>query len=673
MNLRILATGLVLLYGSSLAAGLIPIEDFARPAKFTHVSLSPDGKTCGYVREVDGRDVLLFADTASWKVDGFGLGKADVVPLDREVRWYRWLGPNRVLVGIGVDRDKIEGTAAFDKDGKNWRAVSGLVEDAKAMAPNPATLHANEVLRTFDDDHTVLMLDRRVASGDEVCLFPDVVKIDTLKKIVDRVVNNPGDVVSWLADRNGVVRIGVQRTTEKSTLIYRPDEKSDWRPLSDLIDNFKDSASPLGFSLDGRQVYFTARNEQGFLALYFCDLATGKFSEPLLEAPGYDLEFDYSGIFAGPIWSGKGDAVIGYRYFTAGPKIKWFDLESRENFAAVDAALHDLANLPVSISQDGENILVYSFSDRNPGACYLVRPKQAKVEGLMKACPWINPAQMAEMHPYRYTTRDGVEIEGYLTIPVGQKPWLLPLVVMPHGGPWVRDTWEFDPLVQMLANRGYAVLQMNYRGSAGYGQKFSELGRHEVGGKIQDDIEDAVRWAIDKNVADPKRIAIVGASYGGYSTLFALGKTPGLYTCGISIAGVSDWVSIYTKFDDPEYKFAREHWVKQIGDPAKLKAISPVNFADQIKAPLLIIHGKEDVIVPLKQAKKMVSALERAGNKPEVLFIPEEGHGFKHEKARVQEFKAIEAFLAKHLGQGMAATIPTANVPATQAGVAEKD
>jgi len=210
-----------------------------------------------------------------------------------------------------------------------------------------------------------------------------------------------------------------------------------------------------------------------------------------------------------------------------------------------------------------------------------------------------------------------------------------------------------------LANRGYAVLQMNYRGSGGYGSVFRRLGRKEIGGKIQDDIEDATRWAIAKRIADPKRIAIVGANYGGYSALYALGKNPDLYCCGISIAGVTDWYGLYKEID-PEFDLARRYWRKNIGDPeedeAKLRAISPINFADKITAPVLIIHGANDRIVPPRQARRMISMLEKAGHPPESVMIPDEGHGFMHEEGRLQEYKAIEAFLAKHLGAG--ATVP---------------
>ena len=658
MSPRILALGLAALCVSVCTAELIPIEDFARPPTYSEVGLAPDGQTCAFLREVDGQNILFFADVATSKVHRITLGYAERLSAKREVAWYHWLGPKRVLVGVGVFGDLIEGTAAFDSNGSHWLAISGVVGYGRGIRLNYDPLWAWKAIFSYKDDAHVLMLDQREAVGSDR-LYPHVVDVNTQTGTYERVVKNPGHVVGWLPDRQGTIRIGVERTKDKTTLIYRDDEKSPWRPLSELPTNLSNPPEPLGFSSDGKSIYLIAQNEKDFRAFYFCDLATGKIGEPLLELPGYDVEFLYSGPRAGPIWSDRKQAIVGFRYVTDGPRVKWFDADYEQNMAAINQALPGMVNLPMNISNNDQSMLILSFSDCEPGAYYIYTPAEGKMQTFARVCPWIKPEQMAEMHPIKYTARDGLEIKGYLTVPLGQKAMNLPLVVLPHGGPWIRDMWGYDPLVQMLANRGYAVLQMNYRGSAGYGADFSKKGRKEVGGAIQQDIEDATRWAIRKKIADPTRIAIMGASYGGYSALYALGQSPGLYCCGISIAGVTDWVSIYKNLDDPEYVFAREHWIKEIGDPEKdeeiLKAISPVNFADKIVAPLLIIQGKEDKRVPQKQAKKMIAALENAGRKPESLFISEEGHSFRREKARIQEFKAIEAFLAKHLGPGATA------------------
>jgi len=255
------------------------------------------------------------------------------------------------------------------------------------------------------------------------------------------------------------------------------------------------------------------------------------------------------------------------------------------------------------------------------------------------------------MYPIKYAARDGEEIHGYLTLPPGGQKTGLPLVVMPHGGPFVRDIWRCDPLVQFLASRGYAVLQMNFRGSPGYGTEFYNKGKREIGRGMQDDIEDGTRWALAKKIADPGRIAIVGGSYGGYAALFALGHNPELYRCGVSIAGVTDWSDIIKERRGEEYKYAYQFFREWIGDPKLefLEGASPVNFAAKITAPVLLIQGKEDRTVPPKQARKMVAALEKAGRPAPAVYISGEGHNFLKEKSRLKLFAELEKFLAKHL------------------------
>jgi dipeptidyl aminopeptidase/acylaminoacyl peptidase len=358
------------------------------------------------------------------------------------------------------------------------------------------------------------------------------------------------------------------------------------------------------------------------------------------------------------VFSEKKRALVGVWYLRDAPRVQWFDKDFIAYQSAMDRRSPNTINLYVDHSRDDKRVLFLAFSDRDPGTYYLLDAEKKTIRPLAPRMPQIKPNQMAEMLSVQYPARDGLGIHGYLTLPVGYPPKNLPVVIMPHGGPWVRDVWGFDPLVQMLANRGYAVLQMDYRGSPGYGQEFFNKGKREVGAAIQDDIEDATRWAIARGLADPQRIAIVGGSYGGYSVLFALGHNPELYKCGISIAGVTDWVSIYKKFSDPEYKYARQYWTENIGNPrtdeAFLQSISPVNFAARITAPVLFIHGKEDRTVPPRQARAMIATLEQAGRKPESLFLSERGHAvFATRKARLEVFKAIESFLDRNLGPGV--------------------
>jgi len=425
------------------------------------------------------------------------------------------------------------------------------------------------------------------------------------------------------------------------------------------VDPERGRIRPLGFETSSQRVYVAALSPQKRWAIYPFDPAKGVLGVALVADPEYDIipERDtvgYQGVaLARPVFSRNRPEMIGAYYVTDKPQVRWFDDDYARYQRIIDRALPDTFNLITGSSKDDRLMLVLSFSDRDPGT-YFVYDRVEKSLTLVATCMnWIKPEQMAAMNPIQYPARDGLIIHGYLTYPSTGRREKLPLVVMPHGGPWVRDVWGYDPLVQMLASRGYAVLQMNYRGSPGYGQEFRDRGLREVGGAIQNDIEDGVRWTIQQGVADPRRIAIVGGSFGGYAALFALGHNPELYRCGISLAGVTDWPAIFERLSESQAKIARQFWIEEFGDPGTnqvdLRAISPVNFADKITAPVLLIQGKEDYVVPPKQAREMVAALKKAGRPPEAVFLNDVGHGLRTEEARVEAFKSIAAFLEKNL------------------------
>lgn len=653
---------LVLVAALARGSDQIPLEDFARPPLVSHVQLSVDGKHYAFIGVYHNVDTLYCGDTAAIRsVAGLELGTVTGLPARREVMWFQWLGNKRLLVRVGAIPYGIEGVGACDYDAKNWTPLSGLLLHGKGIRVGFDPLMAFFSLYNYKDDVHVLMLDRRCGDQQAASVLPHVVKLDTKTGLYEQVVKNPGDVNEWVADQKGVVRVGFKRALNNDRMIYRTDAKSPWVPMEEVFGEIKRNAYPLGFDDTGKQLYFLAGNKDNRAALYRCDLASGKVGDPLLELPANDVDYDHAPAYIGPIWSEEKHAVVGYVCEAEGPQVVLFDPALAAIMTGIDQSLPGMINIPVSISAGGKIILVHSFSDTQSGIYHLYDVEKRTLRPLVAARPWIKPEQMAEMHPVHFKARDGLELHGYLTLPVGASPEHLPLVVHPHGGPWVRDTWGFDPLVQMLANRGYAVLQVNYRGSAGYGSDFLNKGKKEVGGAIQQDIEDATHWAIAQKIADPKRIAVIGGSYGGYSALYALGKSPDLFCCGVAIAAVSDWVRLFGNLSEPAEKFSRDYWTEQIGDPSSdkkhLAEISPVNFAAKIVAPLLIIHGEDDTTVPLRQARLMIEALKRAGREPEVLFLQGEEHGFKREASRVSEYKAIEAFLAKHM-QGSPSVSP---------------
>ncbi|MGH7957369.1 MAG: alpha/beta hydrolase family protein, partial [Opitutaceae bacterium] len=549
------------------------------------------------------------------------------------------------------------GVSAVDRDGKNWKDYTGF-NDAD---PNP--LLATRIIHAFGDSgQNVLMLNRGSDEGKDR-LYQDVIKVSTLTGAHQTVVQNPGNVVGWVVDRQGVVRLGVTAEGLRFGAIHRQSEQDPWRQLP-LFDEKLGNIRPLGFDRDAQQLVVATTSDRKRRAVHFYDLAEGRLGELIAGHDHYDIVPEIGaprvdGVsLAAPISSELAGTVVGVRYVTEGPRVRWFDPGLTALQAAVDRALPQTLNLITSRSRDEKRFLILAFSDRDPGAYYLLDLQSGKpVFGQLGARVQDFPVErMAPMFPIQYPARDGEVIHGYLTQPLGEKKTGLPLVVLPHGGPNVRDVWGYNPLVQFLASRGYAVLQMNYRGSPGYGTEFFEKGKREVGRGIQTDIEDGARWTIAEGLADPGRIAIVGGSYGGYSALYALGHSPGLYRCGISIAGVTDWAEITKKRRGEEYKFAFLHFKQWIGDLETdaefLAAISPVNFAGRIKAPVLIVQGKEDRTVPPNQARRMATALEQAGHKPQTIYFSGEGHSFKQEKNRARLFREIEAFLAKNLAPG---------------------
>jgi len=656
MRLLVLLVALSLPALAQSPAPYVPAAQFAQGPNITRPRLSPDGRYIASLQEIGDKHWLIVLDLEAKKSFRINPGTTRM-GLNKEVGAFQWISNRRISFLTTVwEGTAFTGVSAVDCDGKNWVAFTGPDADPGTQFP----LVATQIIHSFGDkDQSVLMLDRGSNEGSDL-VYPDVIKVSTLTGSYDTVVKNPGNVVGWVPDREGVIRLGVTLDGLRTGVIYRETAQAKWRTMP-LFDEARGKVIPLGFDYDGRKLIVTANNERKRRAVYYYDLETGQLGDTIASHQDFDIipERGASAIdgvsLAGPVLSELAESVIGIRYITDGPRTMWFDPGFAALQATLDRLLPNTINLIISRSRDEMRFLFLSFSDRDPGTYYLIDLKAGKpsIGKLGERFTGFPVAAMAPMYPIKYPARDGETIHGYLTLPAGDKKSGLPLVVLPHGGPLVRDVWQCHPLVQFLANRGYAVLQMNFRGSPGYGTEFYLKGKREIGRGMQDDIEDGTRWAIAKGLADPGRVAIVGASYGGYSVLFALGHNPELYRCGISIAGVTDWTDIIKERRGEEYKHSYLHWRDWIGDPKLdpefMAGISPVNFAAKITAPLFIVQGKDDRTVPPKQARKMVAALEKAGHPPQVLYFSDEGHNFTKEKDRAKLFAEMEKFLGTHL------------------------
>jgi dipeptidyl aminopeptidase/acylaminoacyl peptidase len=479
---------------------------------------------------------------------------------------------------------------------------------------------------------------------------PDVFQLNTLDGSFHVLEKNPGNVQTWGADWDGNIRFGLVSDGVNSQLIYRAAPGASWSPPLE-IGSRTISAEIAGLDADNRTLFLFKAAPNGRKALYGYDLTDRKFSPPLFQHDKYDV--------TSAIFSPKHRRLLGVRYTTDIPRQYWFERDFAKLQQEIDAANPGLVSQIVNMDWEMRKVLVFSFSAREPGYYTLVNLDTGKTLPVAKTRPWLRPEAMAEMFPVKCNARDGLELNGYLTLPVGRGRRNLPMVTYVHGGPFgVRDTWGFDPIAQFLANRGYAVLQVNYRGSGGYGEEFYLKGRREVGGAIQDDIADMTQWAVQQGIADPRRLAIMGGSFGGYSALFALAHTPDLFRCGIACAAVSDWGGLF-KLADKDNQYAGDalrYWAVLVGDMKseaerqRLATVSPVNLAAQIKVPVFIMHGEYDSTVPIDQAHAMEAALKKAGHPPVTLYLDRVGHNWPANKRGVIFLQKLEAFLAANMG-----------------------
>ena len=467
-----------------IAAGLsaaerIPLEDFGRAPLVARAELSPDGQYVAFLRETEGKQTLFLTDLKTKQLSRIEPADMRGTFASKEVGPFEWVGDRRLVFTTIIWDRFISGMSAVDRDGRQWKTISG----AEAKIPNEDRLFATKVIhRFYDQDQSILALGFRLAQGsglsDENLLYPDVVKVNTFTGHYAVEAKNPGNVVAWGSDNAGCVRVGITADGLKFGTIYRDREDAPWRQLAALGEG-RDRIVPLGFEGSSPRLYVAALSARKRWAIYPFDTANGTRGDVLMEDPDYDVvpesgEPAFDGIpLARPVFLRRRHTLAGVYYVTEGPRVRWFDPAIAALQRAIDRALPGTFNLITGGSRDDQRLLVLAYSDRDPGTYFLFDRADNSLTLVATRMGWIKPEQMAAMYPIKYPARDGRLIHGYLTFPPGAPHQHLPLVVLPHGGPWVRDVWGFDPLVQMLASRGYAVLQMNYRGSTGYGAEFS--------------------------------------------------------------------------------------------------------------------------------------------------------------------------------------------------------
>ena len=620
-----LALALLLILGVSSAAAadapLIPMKDFFRNPEKLSFQLSPNGEYVAFLMPWQTR----------LNVHVQKIGEDEVARVtsatERDILGFTWKGNDRILYLQDQGGDENYRLYAVGIDGSNPK---NLTPYEKIQTRFVDELEDNDSEVIISHNHR----DPRIF---------DVFRVNVDTGAEELIAQNPGNIVGWMTDNAGRLRVALTTDGVNRSLLYRSTEADSFRTL--ITTNFKDRLSPLYFTFDDRNLYVSSNLNRDKAAIYRYDPEKAELLDLVYEHPEVDVN--------NVLRSKARKVFTGVAYTTDRTGYHFFDDQRRKLQERLEGLLPGYEVALVSTSRDEQKVLVVTYGDRSMGSYYFYDVKKDALTKLADVGPWLKEEWMAEMKPISYTSRDGLAIHGYLTLPVGKEPRNLPVVVNPHGGPWYRDEWGFNPEAQFLANRGYAVLQINFRGSTGYGKAFWEASFKQWGKAMQDDISDGVRWLIDQGIADPKRVAIYGGSYGGYATLAGLTFTPELYACGVDYVGVSNLFTFLNTIP-PYWEPMRQMWYAMVGNPETekdlLTAASPVFHVDRIRVPLLVAQGANDPRVNKAESDQVVAALRDRGIEVEYMVKDNEGHGFLLEENRFDFYRAMEAFLGKQLG-----------------------
>ncbi len=635
------------------------IGDFIHDDRFVNVRISPKGTYIAATVPLNNDDKTVMVILKPGQKEPYG--HVTLKEPNTHVAQFWWVSDDRLLFTIGERAGGLEQPVSFGEiwgtnaDGTKQGIVAGAriggtarSSSGKARA-EAASLQMVDTL--IDSDDEVLVAVTPFASGE--IPFTTLERMNVFSGTRKPVARAPVRGASFSTDLNGQARFasGLNRDY-KSVLYYRKDDKSDWKVINDESITGK-AISPLSFSADNATAYLQAQEDKGPDSLRAFDVATETMKqvardevvEPASLVNGIGKRY--------PI----GVAFVGGRR----PRFEYFDANS------ADAKLHrvlqskfegDVA-IPISSTVDGHYVLLEVTSDRNPGELYIFDTQAKKIDPFMNRADWLDRGRLGKIQPAYFKSRDGVDIDVMLTTPVGSNGKNMPLIVYPHGGPFgVQDSWGYDRDVQMMAAHGYAVLQVNFRGSGGYGKQFRELGQKQWGLTMQDDLTDATQWAIREGIADRNRICIYGASYGAYASLMGVAKEPDLYRCAVGYVGVYDLNMLWGRGDISQSSFGKDFLADNLGKQ-DLDASSPNKLASRIKVPVFLAAGGADVRAPQSHSEAMARALKAAGKSVETMYFSTEGHGFVKDENQIAYYTKLFQFFERNIG-GRA---PVAPVP----------
>ena len=607
----------------------IAVEALAQIPFISDPTLSPDGRKILARISANGIERLAIYDLPAGPE-----AQPKFVPMgDLSVRWFGWAGNDRVLISY---QRIILAFGFFPLPFNRLRSYDVRANSMVEVAHNRPVI--GDVIHTDPDGRFVLL--PVISDLDDT---PSVDRVDLATGKGVEVQGKKSGVWSWFADPNGIVRGGISYG-EKTWTVYYRDQAGEMRRAGTGRFSAEESAVDSIQLLPGSGAGVIVTNgPTGRFAVYNYQLGSATIGTPVFEHPEVDVtEVQISA---------DGTKVAGVSYEDDRPRVKWMVPELERLQASIDRTLPGKDNRIVTQSRDGNIVLIWSTGADHPGTFYVFDRAARRMNMFAQPYDRLDSARFSPVKSVRYAGRDGLSIPAYLTLPAGREAKGLPLIVLPHGGPFARDSNAFNPWVQFLANRGYAVLQPNFRGSTGYGRAFVESGYGEMGRKMQDDLDDGVAWLAAAGTIDPKRVCMMGASYGGYAALFSAVRNPDIYRCAISLAGVTD-VRAMLKYDNKFLIAKRYHklWRKKVvGEEARdLAAISPLQQAARLSLPVLIAHGERDTTVPVDQGRKLVAALKARKAPVQSVFYPLAGHGFDRTEDSVDFLRRVEAFLEVH-------------------------
>lgn len=599
----------------------IELEKFFRNPEKNAFSISPNGLFISYLAPYQNRMNIFIQSLSDTTL------KQITFETDRDIAGYMWANDIRLIYIKDEQGNEDYKLYGVNYDGTNtkcltcYAGVRTQLIDHLADNPSEVIIGLNKRNSQIFDPYRL-----NIETGETKML-----------------AKNPGNIMKWFTDHDGKLRLAESVMPDGSVgILYRDSEEDDFKKV--LVASWKETFRPHFFTFDNKMIYASSNIGRDKEEIVVFDPKSKSEAELVFGHNEVDIQ--------NLSYSKKRKVLTAAYYITDKRQYHFFDDTYQDIYDRIKDKLPDYEVIIKSSNKEESKFIIRTYSDKSQGAFYIFDFQNNTLNKITEISPWLNENHMADMLPIQYKSRDGLTIHGYLTLPKGRKPENLPIVILPHGGPWIRDYWGFDAEVQFLANRGYAVLQMNYRGSKGYGKSFWAKSVKQWGKNMQNDVTDAVQWVVSEGIADPDRIGIYGASFGGYVALCGITFTPDLYACAIDYVGVSNLFS-FLETVPPYWEPMLPMLYEFIGHPKKdslmLAKYSPVFHVENIKAPVFIAQGKNDPRINVNESDQIVEKLQQRNIEVIYMLKENEGHGFRNEENKFDFYRTVESFLDKHL------------------------